>query len=79
MKCKVFERVGISEVDKGWTLYAPDVIPLGFDASFLEEPIDCLHCGSDVHISSFIGKEKLHAISTSEPRGVFMRFMIKTV
>jgi len=54
VECEVFERVGIPEVDEGWTLYAPDVIPLGFDASFLEEPVDCLHCGSVVHISSFV-------------------------
>ena len=79
MKCKVFERVGVSDVNEGWTLYAPDVVFLGLDSSLLEEPVDCLHCGSDVHISSFIGEEKLHAISTSEPRGVFMRFMIKSV
>lgn len=46
----MLEGVGVPEVDQGWSFDAPDVVPLGFDPSFLEESVDCLHCGSDVHM-----------------------------
>ena len=51
----MLEGVGVADVNEGWTLDTPDVIPLEFDASLPEELVDCLHCGSDVHILLDLG------------------------
>ena len=51
---QMLEWVGVAEVNESWSLDTPDVIPLGFDASLLEELVDCLHCGSGIHMSYLI-------------------------